>query len=247
MSAQPDGSAAQSGTSMEDTIVDGEVIVLDVHAPEPGRRSTRTPRRFVPLAAGGALLLVAATAVALGWRSESSGSIGGRLGLGSAVVEEESAPGDAGASPGSTEGAAHRGAASSTAPPVRGPGATADPATAGTPGGTPAGADPSGPPATSVPGKPSATGGAGSKPPTSPAGPPTLSLGDEGEEVAAMQRLLNRTGFYDSHRYSLYDEDTKVAVRRFQEWSAVRDEVAGEPRGVYGPKTRKALERVAAG
>lgn len=243
MSAQPDGSAGNSGTIMADTVVDGEVIVVDVHAPERGRRSTRTPRRLVPLTAGGVLLLIAVTAVALGWRSEG-GTIGGRLGLGSGVLDEESPPAGTGPHQGSRADPARQGATSTA--PVRDPGPTASPAATGTTSSSAAAPGPSGSPVPPGPGAPSSTGGPATRPPTSPAAPPTLVLGDQGEEVAAMQRMLNRIGFYDSHRYSVFDEDTKVAVRRFQEWSAVRDEVAADPRGVYGSVTRRALERVAA-
>ncbi|WP_169790887.1 peptidoglycan-binding domain-containing protein, partial [Streptomyces pathocidini] len=81
-------------------------------------------------------------------------------------------------------------------------------------------------------------------PPTAPSSG-TLRPGDSGAAVTTMQRQLYSIGLYHGHRYGDYDADTEAAVRRFQEWGTVAAECSVDPRGVYGPATRRALEREA--
>ncbi|RKN12083.1 peptidoglycan-binding domain-containing protein [Streptomyces radicis] len=68
---------------------------------------------------------------------------------------------------------------------------------------------------------------------------PVLSAGDSGPEVAELQERLLQLGWaYTGEVTGVYDDRTVEAVRRFQ--SAVG--VAGDPVGVYGANTRRALE-----
>ncbi|SDK01353.1 peptidoglycan-binding domain-containing protein [Streptomyces indicus] len=85
----------------------------------------------------------------------------------------------------------------------------------------------------------SASAPASSQPPEQPAG--TLQLGDSGGEVRQMQRMLRDVYVYQGPAHGQFDEQTRDAVATFQVWYGVD----GDPRGVYGPATRSALERAA--
>ncbi|CAL9427565.1 hypothetical protein SUDANB120_01976 [Streptomyces sp. enrichment culture] len=97
-----------------------------------------------------------------------------------------------------------------------------------------AAAAPAAPPATASPSR-SATGS------PSPSKAPTLRQGDSGPEVERMQRLLAADGVYGGRITGRFDNRTKEAVAEFQ-W---RNEIYTDGYGVYGPATRKALERTA--
>lgn len=75
-------------------------------------------------------------------------------------------------------------------------------------------------------------------------GPPrTLREGDSGPDVAELQYRLAAVGTYDARRHGVdgvYDGEVTEGVSTFQTWYGVR----GDPDGVYGPHTRRALERV---
>ncbi|UCM87638.1 peptidoglycan-binding domain-containing protein [Streptomyces marincola] len=69
---------------------------------------------------------------------------------------------------------------------------------------------------------------------------PVLGAGDEGPEVAELQRrLLQLNWLYHGEAHGRYDEQTAAAVARFQVAYGVR----GDPEGLYGPQTRRALEQ----
>ncbi|MET7364461.1 peptidoglycan-binding domain-containing protein [Streptomyces sp. NPDC005566] len=76
-----------------------------------------------------------------------------------------------------------------------------------------------------------------SAPPAQIAGP-TLRRGDEGAEVAELQRRLQEIWIYREPDDGEYSERVERAVREFQTWVSVRN----DPPGVYGPETRRALE-----
>lgn len=230
------------GRGTEDTLIDGELIVVDVNAPpqRPRARSLAI-RRIAPFAAGGILVLITA-AVAAGWGGPTGqGPVGERSGPGTAV--EDGTPGSSG--PAAEHGATDAGpqdprpsGSTDRATPPASPGASGS-AEPGTGGATPS--DPEAPATSPGGGTPSS----GTRPPTTPAGPAVLRKGDQGAGVSEMQHRLHNAGFYHGYRYSLFDQDTFDALRRFQLWSAVAPEVTSDPAGVYGHATRKALERIA--
>ncbi|MEW2415371.1 peptidoglycan-binding protein [Streptomyces sp. NPDC046866] len=83
---------------------------------------------------------------------------------------------------------------------------------------------------------PSASRPASTPPPPQKA--PTLKYGDSGPEVEKMQRLLAAQGLYRGKINSRFDDRTERAVSEFQWYN----DIQGDPWGVYGPETRKALE-----
>ncbi|MFE0642271.1 peptidoglycan-binding protein [Streptomyces sp. NPDC058877] len=67
----------------------------------------------------------------------------------------------------------------------------------------------------------------------------TLSIGSSGEEVLELQARLTLVGAYRGAVDGRYDQEVWRAVKTYQSWMYIED----DPRGVYGPHTRKALER----
>lgn len=127
--------------------------------------------------------------------------------------------------------------------PARSPGAGEEPgpdasARSGTPSAKPGGsASPTAP-------SPAATQGAKATPSPSasaarlsvPAA--TLTMGDRGPEVRALQELLYGQGFTYVSITGVYDGQTKRGVSQLQ-----RDrDIKGDPPGVYGPATQAALD-----
>ncbi|MDT7842088.1 peptidoglycan-binding protein [Streptomyces justiciae] len=84
---------------------------------------------------------------------------------------------------------------------------------------------------------PSATGG-GPTPSSSGGQAPVLRPGDKGPEVTELQLRLNQVGFYSGEADGTYDSQVESAVRGYQVTRVVLDDESG----VYGPKTRAALE-----
>ncbi|GAA2442079.1 peptidoglycan-binding domain-containing protein [Streptomyces macrosporus] len=70
-----------------------------------------------------------------------------------------------------------------------------------------------------------------------------LREGDTGPEVAELQYRLRQTYAYRGDVDGRYDREVRDGVATFQEWYGVR----GDPEGVYGPNTRRALERATGG
>ncbi|MDQ8701266.1 peptidoglycan-binding protein [Streptomyces sp. LHD-70] len=90
-------------------------------------------------------------------------------------------------------------------------------------------------PVTSAPPTASATGSVGT--PRSPQAP-VLRAGDEGPEVRELQDRLRQRYFYAGPTHGSYDVLVEDAVTRYQYAEGIK----GDPQGVYGPRTRKALE-----
>ncbi|MGQ4517155.1 peptidoglycan-binding protein [Streptomyces sp. DW26H14] len=66
----------------------------------------------------------------------------------------------------------------------------------------------------------------------------SLAPGDSGARVAALQRRLGGMHLYHGSDSGLYGQDLATAVRIYQMYR----HVTGDPPGVYGPETRRALE-----
>ncbi|MCH0539018.1 peptidoglycan-binding protein [Streptomyces sp. MUM 203J] len=72
---------------------------------------------------------------------------------------------------------------------------------------------------------------------------PSLSRGDRGQAVSELKHRLREAGVYDGPMHDRYDASVEAAVARYQTARAI----TGDPRGVYGPTTRAALEAETAG
>ncbi|MER8047392.1 peptidoglycan-binding domain-containing protein [Streptomyces sp. NPDC094032] len=69
-------------------------------------------------------------------------------------------------------------------------------------------------------------------------GGPTLSLGSTGDEVAELQRRLKELWLYNGPEDGTFSKKVERAVKVYQSYKYV----GGDPEGVYGPSTRRALE-----
>jgi hypothetical protein len=91
-------------------------------------------------------------------------------------------------------------------------------------------------PATSAPASTSPGPGQSGNPSSGQA--PVLQEGDRGPAVLEMQQRLKQTWAYFGRADGVYAADTRDAVARYQTWYQIK----GDPAGVYGPNTRRALE-----
>ncbi|MFF1477736.1 peptidoglycan-binding protein [Streptomyces sp. NPDC058301] len=71
-----------------------------------------------------------------------------------------------------------------------------------------------------------------------PATAPVLRRGDDGPEVAELQDRLAQLAIYDGKVDGHFGSRTENAVRTYQSYMGLE----GDPPGVYGPETRRALE-----
>ncbi|MDX3849630.1 peptidoglycan-binding domain-containing protein [Streptomyces sp. AK02-01A] len=79
------------------------------------------------------------------------------------------------------------------------------------------------------------------QPPPQPVQPPaggSLSPGDSGPEVVELQNRLEEIWLYRGPSNGEYDQRVEGAVRVYQSYKHIE----GDPEGVYGPNTRRALE-----
>ncbi len=76
------------------------------------------------------------------------------------------------------------------------------------------------------------------EPPGNQLPPGSLAPGSSGPEVRELQGRLDQIGLYDGPRDGRYTQSVTDSVARFQSHMNIDD----EPSGVYGPKTREALE-----
>ncbi|MEV4426694.1 peptidoglycan-binding domain-containing protein [Streptomyces sp. NPDC049602] len=67
----------------------------------------------------------------------------------------------------------------------------------------------------------------------------TLNIGSSGDEVVELQARLTLAGAYHGDVDGQYDQEVWRAVKSYQSWMYIE----GDPKGVYGPHTREALER----
>lgn len=205
----------------------------------PGLRTTGATRPADgPERTGGrktfAMVALAAAAVAvIGTASFAGGLFGGDDGGGEATADLNSGPATASVEPdpsaSATKSASGSGSASASASASASKSAT------------------SGPPSTAVkPPAPSratskapAPGGAGTTEETAPG----LRRGDSGPEVQELQRRLSEVWLYNDGYDGQYGERVETAVRIYQSYKNIE----GDPSGVYGPNTRRALEAETSG
>lgn len=83
-----------------------------------------------------------------------------------------------------------------------------------------------------------ATGSVGPPPSRTPAAAPTLRSGDQGPEVAELQHRLRQLSLYSGPADGRYTPPVTDAVSRYQRARGIKT----DPRGTYGPATRRSLE-----
>ncbi|MFJ6630014.1 peptidoglycan-binding domain-containing protein [Streptomyces sp. NPDC091376] len=91
-----------------------------------------------------------------------------------------------------------------------------------------------------APASPSTIGATGevSSDPSTPSAPGTLRPGDSGDEVVELQERLEQVWLYNGPSHGHYDGRVEDAVATYQAYRGIN----GDPEGVYGPETRRALE-----
>ncbi|MER5733533.1 peptidoglycan-binding protein [Streptomyces sp. NPDC002138] len=93
--------------------------------------------------------------------------------------------------------------------------------------------------ATPAPSRPATSGQSAAPRATAPApGDGTLRPGDSGAGVRALQERLFAQGFTYVSPSGVYDEQTRRGVSQFQSDRSL----TGDPSGIYGPRTRAAME-----
>ncbi|MFD9500638.1 peptidoglycan-binding protein [Streptomyces sp. NPDC060035] len=194
--------------------------------PEPVQPRRRRP--FAVLAVGAAVVAVVGTAAFAGGLFDRDDS------REEALPEVTTSVPDA--SDGPAESVSESPSASPSPTPSRSASASPSPSTS-------ASKSPSASPSATAPATPSPSASATQSPKASSAPPvqiagPTLRPGDEGPEVAELQRRLQEIWVYREPDDGDYSDRVERAVREFQSWVSVQN----DPPGVYGPETRRALE-----
>ncbi|MFJ7491738.1 peptidoglycan-binding protein [Streptomyces sp. NPDC097727] len=200
-------------------------------APADDPVQPRRRRPFAALAAGAAVAAVVGTAALAGglFDGNGNGDADGEQPLPSTVA---SAPAEETAS--ASASSAPSGPAPTSPPPPAS--ASASPSVSTSP---PPSASASSQPATASPSAstPHASRPASSAPPASLAGP-TLRLGDQGPAVAELQRRLEEIWLFHGRDDGDFTGRVEHAVSVYQSYKSIE----GDPPGVYGPTTRRALE-----
>ncbi|MFJ2647195.1 peptidoglycan-binding protein [Streptomyces sp. NPDC087420] len=134
--------------------------------------------------------------------------------------------------------------------PSEAPPRSASPDVTNNPGSAPSASEPaktSAPPKAVPPESPAATasptGRPAGEPPRTSAPPAALTggalrLGDSGPEVVDLQQRLAGIRLYQGAPDGRFDQRVQVAVAAYQ----IYRKIGGDPRGVYGPDTRRSLE-----
>ncbi|MFE1366333.1 peptidoglycan-binding domain-containing protein [Streptomyces anulatus] len=221
----PDGSRRRTATA-------GPVF-----DPDPVR-----PRRRRPF---GALAVGAAVAAVVGTAAFAGGLFGGDDSTDEALPEATTSAPDtedepaASVAPSPSTSTAPPRTQSPSATPSASPSASASPTKSREPAPT-ATASASASPTASA--SPAPDGGA---PPAAPSGAPPAGLtggslrpGDHGPEVAELQNRLKEVWLYAGPSDGNYNDQVRSAVVIYQSYQ----DIEGDPTGVYGPNTRRALE-----
>ncbi|MFJ9677103.1 peptidoglycan-binding protein [Streptomyces sp. NPDC101194] len=203
-------------------------------APDADPVQPRRRRPFAALAVGTAVIAVVGTAAFAGGLFDGSGSGDAdretALPTVAASIPEASAPAKESAPASAPPPPSGTASTSPSAPASASPSASTSP-----PPSTPATSQPATtPPPASTP---HATRPAPVAPPAPPAGP-TLRPGDQGSEVAELQRRLEEIWLFHGRDDGDYTGQVEHAVSVYQSYKAIE----GDPSGVYGPRTRRALE-----
>lgn len=212
----------------------------------PGLRTPRPLPAAEPERTGGrktfAMVALTAAAVAvIGTASFAGGLFSGGDGGGEATSDLNSGLSTASVEPDSSPSASKSGPESAS---PAGSGAGTASASASASASKPAKSGP--PPPSTKPAAPSRTPtnaqGPDAAPPTNKAGP-GLGLGDSGPEVEVLQRRLSEIWLYNGGYDGQYSDRVESAVRIYQSYKNIE----GDPSGVYGPHTRRALEAETSG
>ncbi|PCG87674.1 peptidoglycan-binding protein [Streptomyces sp. WZ.A104] len=204
------------------------------------------PRRRRPFAA---LAVGAAVASVIGTAAFAGGLFGGDGSQDEALPEATTSAPDTGGGPAasaapspSASATPSRTASPSPAPPPS-PSASASPTRSEEP--TPTATAPATPTAgtPSAPATGSATPGPPSAAPPADLAGPSLRRGDRGPEVAELQKRLMEVWLYGGPPDAHYSDRVENAVTVYQSYKPIQ----GDPAGVYGPNTRRALEAETSG
>lgn len=237
---------------------DGSRTAATDAGPAPGGSRRRTagtgpafgpdpvqPRRRRPF---GALAAGAAVAAVVGTAAFAGGLFGGDDSRDEALPEATTSVPDTEEEPAASVAPSP----SASATPSRTPSASATPSASPSPSASPTRSRKPTPSATAPAPTASASstpdgGGASSSPP--PAAPPaelagsSLRPGDRGPEVVELQNRLKEVWLYSGPSDGSYNDQVRNAVVIYQSYQ----DIEGDPVGVYGPNTRRALEAETSG
>ncbi|WP_435886947.1 peptidoglycan-binding domain-containing protein [Streptomyces parvus] len=232
---------AGTGTGSGDRNRRRTAVASPAFAPDPVQ-----PRRRRPF---GALAVGAAVAAVVGTAAFAGGLFGGDDSGDEALPEATtSVPGlgdepAASVAPSPSASATPSRTPSRSAAPSASPSASASPTRSREPSPT---ATASASPTTSASPTPEDGGTPTSSPSAAPpaefAGP-ALRPGDRGPEVGVLQNRLKEVWLYSGPSDQHYDDRVENAVAIYQSYKAIQ----GDPIGVYGPNTRRALEAETSG
>ncbi|MFI7234266.1 peptidoglycan-binding protein [Streptomyces cyaneofuscatus] len=207
-------------------------------APDPVQPRRRRP--FAALAVGAAVAAVVGTAAFAGGLFDRDGSQEEALpeATTSAPDTADEPAAASVAPPPSPSAAPSRQASASPTPSA----STASPSPSASPSESAAPSPTASAPATPTPGAPSASATGDAPPPSAapPAelAPSSLRRGDQGPQVAVLQNRLAEVWLYHGAADGNFNDRVENAVRVYQSYKAIQ----GDPAGVYGPETRRALE-----
>ncbi|MEE1749472.1 peptidoglycan-binding domain-containing protein [Streptomyces sp. NPDC006641] len=202
---------------------------FDDQEPEPSHRR----RPFAAAAVGVALIAV------VGAAAFASGLLGG--GGNGDADQRQALPGTVADVPGASVRATEPTASAPPSPSASAPASPSAPASASPSPSASTSPSSSASAASSQPPSPSpsrtTSGSPSAAPPASLAGA-ALHPGDQGPEVAELQRRLAELWLYSGRDDGTYSDQVERAVRVYQSYKFIE----GDPSGVYGPHTRRALE-----
>ncbi|MFJ9975934.1 peptidoglycan-binding domain-containing protein [Streptomyces cyaneofuscatus] len=207
-------------------------------APDPVQPRRRRP--FAALAVGAAVAAVVGTAAFAGGLFDRDGSQEEALPEATTSAPDTAdEPAAASVAPSPSPSAAPSRTASASPTPSA---SSASPSPSASPSESAEPSPTASAPATPTPGAPSASATGDAPPPSAapPAelAPSSLRRGDQGPQVAVLQNRLAEVWLYHGDADGNFNDRVENAVRVYQSYKAIQ----GDPAGVYGPETRRALE-----